>query len=32
MKLDLLEQRELVGDTDSNYPEMKEILINNWNK
>jgi len=32
MKLDLLEQRELLGDTDINYPEMKEILNNYWNK
>ena len=32
MKLDLLEQRELLGDTDTSYPEMKEIFNNYWNK
>ena len=32
MKLDLQNQRELVGDTDANYPEMEEIFNNYWNK
>ena len=32
MKIDLQNQRELVGERDINYPEMTEIFNNYWNK